>query len=115
MNRDGGKTGRCSIPTIHCNAIDIHYQVSGSGPAVLLLHGNSVDLHSLTPWRKSYKRPTLCTVWTAVATEKAKKRAKSITTYCSVYQLPATADRAAEKEKVLSGGLWYGDVTHAEV
>lgn len=37
------------MPTIHCNAIDIHYQVSGSGPAVLLLHGNSVDMHFFDP------------------------------------------------------------------
>ena len=37
------------MPAIHCNGIDIHYQVSGSGPAVLLLHGNSADLHFFDP------------------------------------------------------------------
>lgn len=33
------------MPIIQCNGIHIHYEVSGSGPAVLLLHGNSADLH----------------------------------------------------------------------
>lgn len=37
------------MPTVQCNGVNIHYRVSGSGPPVLLLHGNSANLHFFDP------------------------------------------------------------------
>lgn len=33
------------MPMLNCNNVDINYEVCGTGPAVVLLHGNSADLH----------------------------------------------------------------------
>lgn len=32
------------MPHVHTNGIDTHYEASGEGPAVVLIHGHSVDL-----------------------------------------------------------------------
>ena len=33
------------MSVLKCNNVDINYEVCGTGPAVVLLHGNSTDLH----------------------------------------------------------------------